>query len=114
MRSQRSCVAAMPDRDIPADARVDDETPVLGAPTEGEDIVFDYNSMSLTLGRHPLCVLRPVLLEQRLLPAATSMSSYRMGGSLAVVGRSRYGTAKGVFVTIEERWAIRRPSYGHR
>jgi error-prone DNA polymerase len=99
-------VAAVPDRDILADARMDDETPVLGAPTEGEDIVADYNSMSLTLGRHPLSLLRPALLEQRLVPAATLMT-YRNGrlarGCGLVTVRQRPGTAKGVmFVTIED------------
>ncbi|WP_436407625.1 error-prone DNA polymerase [Burkholderia vietnamiensis] len=99
-------VAAVPDRDILADARVDDETPVLGAPSEGEDIVADYNSMSLTLGRHPLSLLRPALLEQRLVPAATLMT-YRNGrlarGCGLVTVRQRPGTAKGVmFVTIED------------
>lgn len=71
-------VAAVPDRDILANARGDDETPVLGAPSEGEDIVADYNTMNLTLGRHPLSLLRRVLLEQRLVPAATLMT-YRNG-----------------------------------
>ncbi|REE17742.1 DnaE-like error-prone DNA polymerase [Paraburkholderia sp. BL27I4N3] len=99
-------IAAVPDRDILADARVDDETPVLGAPSEGEDIVADYNSMSLTLGRHPLSLLRPVLLEQRLVPAATLMT-YRNGrlarGCGLVTVRQRPGTAKGVmFVTLED------------
>jgi error-prone DNA polymerase len=99
-------VAAVPDRDILADARVDDETPVLGAPSEGEDIVADYNSMSLTLGRHPLSLLRPTLLEQSLVPASTLMT-YRDGrlarGCGLVTVRQRPGTAKGVmFVTIED------------
>jgi error-prone DNA polymerase len=99
-------VAAVPDRDILADARVDDETPVLGAPSEGEDIVADYNSMSLTLGWHPLSLLRPVLLEHRLVPAATLMT-YRNGrlarGCGLVMVRQRPGTANGVmFATIED------------
>jgi error-prone DNA polymerase len=98
--------AAVPDRDILADARIDDETPVLGAPSEAEDIVADYNSMSLTLGRHPLSLLRPTLLEQRLLPASTLMTF--PNGRLArgcglVTVRQRPGTAKGVmFVTLED------------
>nr|WP_321818587.1 MULTISPECIES: error-prone DNA polymerase [unclassified Paraburkholderia] len=99
-------VAAVPDRDILADARVDDETPALGAPSEGEDLVADYNSMSLTLGRHPLSLLRPALLEQRLMPAETLMA-YRNGrlarGCGLVTVRQRPGTAKGVmFLTIED------------
>lgn len=99
-------VAAVPDSDILADACVDDETPAFGAPSEGEDIVADYNSMSLTLGRHPLSLLRPALLEQRLMPAATLMT-YRNGrlarGCGLVTVRQRPGTAKGVmFLTIED------------
>ncbi|WP_250481766.1 error-prone DNA polymerase [Caballeronia sp. NCTM5] len=99
-------VAAVPDRDILAEARIDDETPVLGAPSEADDIVADYNSTGLTLGRHPLSLLRPALLEQRLMPASTLMS-YRNGrlarGCGLVTVRQRPGTAKGVmFVTIED------------
>ncbi|SAL80851.1 DNA polymerase [Caballeronia telluris] len=99
-------VAAVPDRDILAEARIDDETPVLGAPSEAETIVADYNSTGLTLGRHPLSLLRPALLEQRLMPASTLMT-YRNGrlarGCGLVTVRQRPGTAKGVmFVTIED------------
>jgi len=32
--------------------------PLLAAPTEGEGIVADYASVGLTLGRHPLALLR--------------------------------------------------------
>lgn len=99
-------VAAVSDRDILADTRVDDETATLGAPSEGESMVADYNSMSLALGRHPLSLLRAVLLEQRLVPAAPLMT-YRNGqlargcGLVTVCQRPR--TAKGVmFVTIED------------
>ena len=42
---------------------------VLAAPTEGDDIVGDYRSQGLTLGRHPLALLRPRLLKQRFMPA---------------------------------------------
>jgi len=42
-------VAAFPDRDLLAEARIDDEAPVLGAPSEAEDNVADYNST----GAHP-------------------------------------------------------------
>ena len=49
---------------------------MLGAPSEAEDIVGDYQSTGLTLGRHPLELLRPILLEQRLMPAST-LRTYR-------------------------------------
>ena len=99
-------VAAVPDKDMLADARLEDATPVLGAPSEAEDIVGDYKSTGLTLGRHPLELLRPILLEQRLIPAST-LRTYP-NGRLArdcglVTVRQRPGTAKGVmFVTLED------------
>jgi error-prone DNA polymerase len=98
--------AAVPDKDMLAGARIDDDTPELGEPTEAEDLVNDYRSTGLTLGRHPLAMLRPVLREQRLMPAAT-LNAYR-DGRLAracgmVTGRQRPGTANGVmFVTLED------------
>lgn len=99
-------VAAVPDKDILAAARVEDETPDLGAPSEADDIVGDYRSMGLTLGRHPLELLRPRLLENRLMPAST-LQTYQNGrlarGCGIVTVRQRPETAKGViFMTIED------------
>ncbi|CDY74668.1 DNA polymerase III alpha subunit [Caballeronia glathei] len=99
-------VAAVSDKDILADACVDDETPPLGSPSEAENIVGDYKSTGLTLGRHPLELLRPTLLEHRLMPAST-LRAYPNGrlarGCGLVTVRQRPGTAKGVmFVTLED------------
>jgi error-prone DNA polymerase len=99
-------VAAVPDKDMLALAAVQDDTPELGAPSEAQDIVADYRSVGLTLGRHPLELLRPVLLEHRLMPAST-LRNYRNGrharGCGIVTVRQRPGTAKGVmFVTLED------------
>jgi error-prone DNA polymerase len=99
-------VAAVPDKDMLAVAAVQDETPELGAPSEGNEIVADYRSVGLTLGRHPLELLRPQLLANRLMPAST-LRSYPNGrlarGCGIVTVRQRPGTAKGViFVTIED------------
>jgi len=99
-------VAAVPDRDMLAAAAVEDETPELGAPTEAHDIVSDFRSVGLTLGRHPLELLRPQLLASRLMPAST-LRTYRDGrlarGCGLVTVRQRPGTAKGVlFVTLED------------
>ncbi|CAE6695977.1 error-prone DNA polymerase [Paraburkholderia domus] len=99
-------VAAVPDKDMLAAATVEDETPQLGAPTEAHDIVADYRSVGLTLGRHPLELLRPQLLANRLMPAST-LRTYRDGrlarGCGLVTVRQRPGTAKGVlFVTLED------------
>jgi error-prone DNA polymerase len=99
-------VAAVPDKDMLAAAAVQDETPALGAPTEANEIVADYRSVGLTLGRHPLELLRPQLLANRLMPAST-LRTYRDGrlarGCGLVTVRQRPGTAKGVmFVTLED------------
>jgi error-prone DNA polymerase len=99
-------VAAVPDKDLLNDARVEDATPALGAPSEADDIVSDYKTVGLSLGRHPLELLRAELLAHRLMPAAT-LHGYRNGklarGCGLVTVRQRPGTAKGVmFVTLED------------
>jgi error-prone DNA polymerase len=83
------------------------ETPaVLAPPSEGEDIVADYASLGLSLGRHPLALLRSRLERQRMATAADLKSWPH--GQLArvtglVTGRQRPGTASGVtFVTLED------------
>jgi error-prone DNA polymerase len=87
-------------------ASVAETPPVLSTPTEGENLVADYASTGLTLGRHPLALLRPRLArmrfaaaeEIRLLPSG---SPVRAAG--IVTGRQRPGTASGtVFVTLED------------
>jgi len=80
--------------------------PSLVAPSEGEDIVADYASLGLTLGRHPLALLRERLQRQRMVTAAELKALPH--GRLArvtglVTGRQRPGTASGVtFVTLED------------
>ncbi|HEY6242058.1 MAG TPA: error-prone DNA polymerase [Burkholderiales bacterium] len=88
------------------DAPVAETLPALASPTEGENILADYASTGLTLGRHPLALLRPRLARMRFASAA----ELRLlpGGSPAraagiVTGRQRPGTASGtVFVTLED------------
>ncbi|HTI17134.1 MAG TPA: error-prone DNA polymerase, partial [Trinickia sp.] len=99
-------VSAVPDKDMLERAVVQDDTPVLSAPSEGEDIVGDYRSMGLTLGRHPLALLRPRLQKKRLMQAAV-LQHYPSGrlarGCGIVTVRQRPDTAKGViFITIED------------
>ncbi|WP_341313572.1 error-prone DNA polymerase [Paraburkholderia sp. IMGN_8] len=99
-------VASVPDKDMLSVATVVDETPELGAPSEAEDIIGDYQSTGLTLGRHPLALLRPQLLANKLMPAST-LQTYRNGrlarGCGIVTVRQRPETAKGViFITIED------------
>jgi error-prone DNA polymerase len=78
----------------------------LPAPGEGEDIVADYASLGLTLGRHPIALLRDRLQELELIPARAL--GERPHGSRAraaglVTCRQRPDTASGVvFVTLED------------
>ena len=84
-----------------------DEAPAaLAAPTEGQDIVADYRALGLTLGRHPLALLRGQLRARRLLTSAEVRDTphgriVRTAG--IVIGRQRPDTASGViFVTLED------------
>ena len=107
-QSSRSALAVGRRCARPGHAReraVDDETPVLGAPTEAEDIVADYNSTGLTLGRHPLSLLRPACSTTACagVDALTYPNGRLARGCGLVTVRQRPGTAKGVmFVTLED------------
>jgi error-prone DNA polymerase len=99
-------VGAAPDKDLLRPTMPDEAVPVLKPPTEGEEILGDYRSHGLTLGRHPLALLRAKLLEHRFLPAST-LNTYTDGMLARACGmvtvRQRPGTAKGVlFITIED------------
>ena len=97
---------AVPDKDLLRVTTHEEDLPMLGAPTEGESIVSDYRAQGLTLGRHPLALLRRQLLEQRFMPAS-ALASYTDGQLARACGivtvRQRPGTAKGViFMTLED------------
>jgi error-prone DNA polymerase len=99
-------VGAVPDKDLLRPTTPSEETPQLRAPSEGDEIVGDYRSQGLTLGRHPLALLRPQLLKQRFMPAST-LNDYQNGQLARACGivtvRQRPGTAKGVlFMTLED------------
>ena len=87
-------------------AVVREGTPLLHAPREGQDIVADYQSTGLTLGRHPLALLRPRLARRRVVTAAMLRDCRhgdRVRTSGLVITRQRPGTATGVvFVTLED------------
>jgi len=80
--------------------------PMLRRPTEGQDIVADYQSLGLTLGRHPLALLRTRLDGYRYVAAdrMQEMSSgQRIGIAGLVITKQRPGTASGVtFITLED------------
>ena len=89
-----------------ANAPVAEQPVNLPPPTEGENVVADYASVGLTLGRHPVALLRPELRKLRLLSAEEirHVPHGTMARAAGIVTcRQRPGTASGVvFVTLED------------
>jgi error-prone DNA polymerase len=99
-------VAAGSGRRAPLDAPAAERLPALEPPREGEEIIADYASLGLTLGRHPLALLRKQLARLRMLDAKT-LNLLPHGSRARVAGlvtcRQRPDTASGVvFVTLED------------
>jgi error-prone DNA polymerase len=81
-------------------------TPMLRAPTEGQDVIADYESVGLTLRRHPLALLRARLERLHIVSSAQVRElahGERVHTAGIVIGRQRPGSAKGtIFVTLED------------
>ncbi|HEY7658415.1 MAG TPA: error-prone DNA polymerase [Burkholderiales bacterium] len=88
------------------DCPIEESRPRLAPPGEAEELVADYASLGLTLGRHPLALLRPRLAHMRLATAAELRGLPHGRPARAagiVIGRQRPDTASGViFVTLED------------
>jgi error-prone DNA polymerase len=84
----------------------DEDEIVLPAPSPGDEVVSDYRSIGLTLGAHPLSLIRERLRAQRVLDSRQLLELPHGRGAFAagiVTQRQRPGTAKGtVFVTLED------------
>jgi error-prone DNA polymerase len=93
-------------RHILRGAPVGETTLDLPPPTEGENLIADYSSLGLTLGRHPLALLRRRLSHMRFATAAElrALPNGRRARAAGIVtGRQRPDTASGaVFVTLED------------
>ena len=92
------------------DAQVREAQPLLRRPGEGDDLIADYASLGLTLGRHPLELLRP-LLDRRACVTAFEIRHLPHGARVHTAGlvimRQRPGTATGVvFVTLEDESGV--------
>ena len=79
---------------------------LLPAADEGEEVVFDYASLGLSLRSHPLALMRDELMKKKLLTAA-QMATLPHGRLVRACGlvtmRQRPQTAKGViFITLED------------
>lgn len=82
----------------------------LRAPSEAQNIVADYHSTGLTLGRHPLALLRP-RLDALKVRCAEELGKLPSGRQVRVAGlvthRQRPQTAAGVmFVSLEDETGI--------
>ncbi|KAF0191575.1 MAG: error-prone DNA polymerase [Gammaproteobacteria bacterium] len=76
--------------------------------SEGEELVEDYASVGLTLGRHPLALLRDRLQDYR---CSRELQTLRHGSAVQIAGlvicRQRPGSASGViFVTLEDETGV--------
>jgi error-prone DNA polymerase len=80
--------------------------PLLNSPSEGQNIVADYQHLGLTLGRHPLAVLRHRLNSMRINSANeihAMQHGQRVRAAGLVITRQRPASAAGVtFITIED------------
>jgi error-prone DNA polymerase len=89
-----------------AESRIAEPALTLPAPVEGESVAADYNSLGLTLRRHPVALLR-ARLDRHGVCRPERFAQLADGAALRVAGlvvnRQRPGTAKGtVFMTLED------------
>jgi error-prone DNA polymerase len=90
--------------------RTDEGTPLLAPPTEGQNIAADYRSAGLTLGRHPLALLRGEL-DTAGIVTAQALADLPNGRVVRVAGivtaRQRPQSAGGVmFITLEDETGV--------
>jgi error-prone DNA polymerase len=98
-----------PQRPLFDDSPEEDDV-LLPVPTPGQDAIADYRSLGLTLGAHPVSMLRERLRRERCLGSA-DLQARKHGSRLRAAGlvtmRQRPGTAGGtVFVTLEDEGGV--------
>jgi len=87
-------------------AQFSEATPLLKTPDDWANTLADYASIGLTLGKHPLALLRP-RFDKKGICTAAALPHYQTGQRVRVCGlvlnRQRPGTASGVvFITLED------------
>jgi error-prone DNA polymerase len=92
------------------EATIAEGLPILRRPREGEEVTADYATLGLTLGRHPLALLRRGF-ERKSYVTAADIRACKHGSSINTVGlvisRQRPGTATGVvFITLEDETGV--------
>ena len=87
-----------------------EDSVALPQPTEGEDLLADYGTLGLTLGKHPMALIRESLSQRRCLGSQEvwkrrSGSRVRMAGIVSL--RQRPATASGTtFITLEDESGV--------
>lgn len=82
----------------------------LPTPSKGEDLLSDYTSIGLTLGEHPMALIRPSLKAKRCV-GSQDITRRRSGARVRVAGlvtlRQRPATANGTtFLTLEDEGGV--------
>jgi len=92
------------------DAPVNEDLLELPEAPEGEEVVWDYASLGLTLRSHPLALLRPVLSKRRLVSARDLLDvpNGRMVRYCGIVTlRQQPETANGtIFISLEDETGV--------
>lgn len=77
--------------------------------SEGREVVEDYRATQLSLRAHPLSFVRPELARRRMRPCG-DLLTLRDGARVTVAGvvlvRQKPGSAKSVFITLEDETGI--------
>jgi len=105
-RARWACAGIEPERPLLERIPLAEPSPLLRVPDEGEELIADHASTGLSLGRHPLALLRAKLTGLGLRPArqirdCAHGSFTRTAG--IVTTRQSPGSASGVmFITLED------------
>jgi error-prone DNA polymerase len=101
-----ACAGIEPERPLLQDATVAETTPLLRAPGEGETLVADYASVGLSLGRHPLALLRSKLTGLGLCPARHILDcehgSFTHTAGVVTARQSPDSASGTMFITLED------------
>lgn len=98
--------ALHPTTELLADAPIHEQMLLLPPAPEGEEILLDHAALGLSLRRHPLALLRPLLQKRRMLSSAQlrDLPGGRRTRTCGIVTvRQQPGTAHGtIFVSLED------------
>jgi error-prone DNA polymerase len=105
-RARWACSGIEPQRPLLENMAVTEAAPLLRVPGEGEELVADHASVGLSLGRHPLALLRAKLTGLGLQPArhilACSHGSFTRTAGIVTTRQSPSSASGVMFITLED------------